>query len=118
MSISFQENSDEIRTLYDLAMLYDEEHSTFTEDLEMYELLAREYGGPVLEMGIGNARVGLELAAHGREVWGIDLSPAMLKLANKKAQERNTKLNLHETDMATFDLQNFTCCHHRQRTKK
>lgn len=104
MSISFQENTDEIRTLYDLAMLYDEEHASFIEDLDMYDILAREYGGPVLELGIGNARVGLELAARGREIWGIDLSPAMLKLAAKKALERKLSLNLHEADMANFDL--------------
>lgn len=99
-----QDKLDEIRTLYDLAQLYDEQHASFDEDVDMYDQLARDYGGPVLELGIGNARLGLELAARGREVWGIDLSPDMLRLAAGKAAARKCQLHLHEADMASFDL--------------
>lgn len=99
-----QENQDEIATLYDLAVLYDEQHRTFTEDLAMYETLARDYGGPVLELGIGNARVGLELARRGKEVWGLDLSPAMLRLSAEKAAAAKVALRLYQGDMADFSL--------------
>jgi SAM-dependent methyltransferase len=99
-----QETQDEIATLYDLAVLYDEQHRSFTEDIAMYETLARDYGGPVLELGIGNARVGLELARRGREVWGLDLSPAMLRLSAEKAAAAKVELRLHQGDMADFSL--------------
>ncbi len=99
-----QENRDEIATLYELAVLYDEQHKNFVEDFSMYDTLAREQPGPILELGIGNARVGLELARRGREVWGLDLSDAMLRLSAEKAQKAGLKLNLHQGDMADFDL--------------
>jgi SAM-dependent methyltransferase len=47
-------------------------------DVERYVRLARESGGPVLEYGIGNGRVGIAIAKAGISVTGVDLSRSML----------------------------------------
>ncbi len=61
-----------------------------------------------LEIGVGTARVALELAKAGVEVLGIDNSPHMLKEAEKKL-ERETEtvqklVRLFEADMRRFNL--------------
>ena len=71
----------------------------------------RELGlrcGSALEMGVGTARVALELARAGVEVWGIDNSPNMLKEAKKKIKKESdvvqTRVKLFEADMKNFNL--------------
>lgn len=48
------------------------------EDVDYYVRLGKRHGGPVLEYGIGNGRIALELARAGVDVVGIDLSRPML----------------------------------------
>ncbi|MBU7013826.1 MAG: class I SAM-dependent methyltransferase [Theionarchaea archaeon] len=76
-------------------------------DLEYYKQLA-EKAGKALEIGVGTGRVALELAKVGVEVWGIDNSPAMLKIAEAKIKELPThaqdKIKLVQADMISFDL--------------
>jgi SAM-dependent methyltransferase len=51
-------------------------------------LVERAAGGPVLELGIGTGRLGLPLAQRGVQVYGIDLSEAMVaKLREKPGAE-------------------------------
>ena len=50
-------------------------------DVAFYERLAREAGGPVLELACGTGRVALPLAEHGLDVTGVDSAPAMLAIA-------------------------------------
>jgi SAM-dependent methyltransferase len=78
-------NADDI---YQLALLYEEQHADFTEDLDFHCQLAASYGGPILELGVGGGRVGLHLARAGFNVTGIDLQPAMVALANQRAAEQ------------------------------
>lgn len=61
------------------ARLYARRH----EDVAFYVETARRLGGPVLELGVGSGRVGLELAAAGVEVVGVDMSAAMLSAARR-----------------------------------
>lgn len=42
-------------------------------------------GGPVLEIGCGTGDLQIDLRAVGREALGVDLSPAMLRVARHKA---------------------------------
>ena len=53
-------------------------------DRDFYLDLAREYGGPVLELGCGTGRVTLPLARQGVDVTGIDASRAMLEVLRAK----------------------------------
>ncbi len=54
------------------------------EDASFYISLARKHGKKALELGVGTARLAIQLARSGSEVWGIDNSIYMLKVAEKK----------------------------------
>ena len=56
----------------------------FTEDLPLWADMARESGGPILELGCGSGRVLLHLAREGFETTGVDSSPSMLALARRR----------------------------------
>jgi len=57
----------------------DYEAAAYHHDVPFYVELARESGGPVLELGCGTGRVVLPIARAGVEVTGVDLSPGMLE---------------------------------------
>lgn len=70
--------------LYDnIVFYYDALHASLTDDIGLVLSLAAK-GGPVLELGCGTGRLLIPLARAGRQVMGIDRSPAMLQ----RAQER------------------------------
>ena len=54
----------------------------------------------VLDAGCGTGRVAIELARRGIDVVGVDLDPAMLEVARRKAPE----LDWREANLATLDL--------------
>lgn len=54
----------------------------------------------MLDAGCGTGRVAIELARRGVDVVGVDLDPAMLEVARRKAPE----LEWVEADLATLDL--------------
>ena len=66
------------------ARFYDEDYRAYTDDVEAIVALAKEADGPVLELGCGTGRLLLPLAAAGRTVTGVDLSPALLEVARAK----------------------------------
>jgi SAM-dependent methyltransferase len=87
------------------APIYDDWASHMTEDVAFYIELAREAGGPVVELGVGNGRVAIPVAqAIGRPLLGIDTSPAMLELARVRAAEAGVELELREEDMRELSL--------------
>jgi SAM-dependent methyltransferase len=72
------------------AAFYDEDYRAleYNADVEFYVDLARESGGPVLEMGCGTGRILLPTARAGVRIHGVDLSERMLaELGRKLAQE-------------------------------
>jgi ubiquinone/menaquinone biosynthesis C-methylase UbiE len=77
-------------------------------DAPFYLELAKEIGGPVLEIGCGTGRVLLPIARHGIEIHGVDNSAPMLgilreSLAQEKPDVRN-KVTLHAGDMRDLFL--------------
>jgi len=90
----------------EVARRYDEEDAPRDQgDVDFYLALAREAaaaGQPVLELAVGTGRVAVAVAKAGVEVVGLDLSPAMLAVARRKAAGLN--LTLVEGDMADFEL--------------
>ncbi|HEY3595073.1 MAG TPA: methyltransferase domain-containing protein, partial [Polyangiaceae bacterium] len=50
---------------------------------ELYDAMARELGGTVLELGCGTARVAADLAVRGREVVALDANPHALRAAQQ-----------------------------------
>lgn len=71
-------------------------------DAEFYLALAREAGGPVLELGSGTGRVLLPIARAGIAATGLDLSPAMLDVL--RAKRPPAGLRLVTGSMTDFDL--------------
>ena len=76
----------------DIAATYDDDEVMFARAVvePAVDFLADLTGSKkALEFGIGTGRIALPLAARGVEVWGIDLSTAMLeRLAAKHGAER------------------------------
>jgi ubiquinone/menaquinone biosynthesis C-methylase UbiE len=72
-------------------------------DIDFYVALARETGGPVLELACGTGRVTFPLARAGLEVVGVDRSAPMLARAMAKLLPGD-RVTLVEGDMAEFRL--------------
>ena len=71
-------------------------------DVEFYRALAREGGGPVLELGCGTGRVLLQIAADGFPCTGLDASRHMLDVL--RAKSTFPTLRLVNAPMQRFDL--------------
>jgi len=71
-------------------------------DVDFYRGLARETGGPVLELGCGTGRVLLPIARDGIACMGLDPSEAMLEELRSKGPPDN--LRLETGSMQDFDL--------------
>jgi SAM-dependent methyltransferase len=95
-------------TDYDLlARFYDTENADFIEDLDFWVGLAKDSGGPVLELGCGSGRVTQQIARAGIQITGIDNSQAMLALARAKLNripELAKRATLVYGDMTTFEI--------------
>jgi SAM-dependent methyltransferase len=64
--------------------LYDHEYRRRRADVNWYREIAREHGGPVLELGCGSGRVLTALCRDGHQVVGVDRMPEMLARANAR----------------------------------
>ena len=69
----------------EFANRYDEWSEGMNADIPFYAGLAREAGGALVELAVGNGRVAIPVAREtGRRVIGIDTSPAMLAQARDR----------------------------------
>ncbi len=66
------------------AKFYDAYTAHYTADLPLYLALAAASAPPILEVGCGSGRVLLALLQAGHAVTGVDISPDMLALAQRK----------------------------------
>jgi SAM-dependent methyltransferase len=77
-------------------------------DIDFYRQLARETGGPILDVGCGTGRVRAALAADGHEVVGIDLSTPMLRIAERRRdglpEAVARRLSYQRADMMKLDV--------------
>lgn len=71
-----------------IAHYYALEQGEQNDDLPFFTALARQTGGPVLDLGCGDGRVTEALAALGLQVTALDSSPAMLALAQRRLGAR------------------------------
>jgi SAM-dependent methyltransferase len=82
--------------------------SSVEGDVDFYRGLARDTGGPILDVGCGTGRIAAALAADGHEVVGIDLSAPMLRLAERRRAtlpaDVAARLSFQQADMMTLDL--------------
>jgi SAM-dependent methyltransferase len=84
------------------AIWHDVECGAYTADLELWERLAAEGGGPVLDVGAGTGRVTLHLARAGHEVTGLDIDPQMLDVLTRRAAGLPVRTVV--ADAARFEL--------------
>ncbi len=63
-------------------------------------------GARILDVGCGTGRHSIELAKRGFIVTGIDISPGMLAVAKRKAEEANLQIDFIEADATTFETSN------------
>lgn len=70
------------------ALYYDHAYARYSVDIRFYVGLAKEHGGPVLELGVGTGRVALALAKAGFEVVGVDRMEPMLERARHRVSRR------------------------------
>lgn len=93
----FPENFDETTRFQGIA-----------DDVDRFRELARETGGPVLDLCCGTGRVTLPLARDGHEVTGVDLSRGMLARCREniaqEPEEVRERIELIEQDISTLDL--------------
>jgi len=88
------------------APIYDAWAADMTEDVDFYVELARKADGPVVELAVGSGRVAIPIAQRtGKRVIGIDSSPAMLAAARERAAAAGVNLEVWESDMRVFDLE-------------
>lgn len=91
-----------------LARLYDLDLVDDPGDTDLYLALAARTGGPVLELAVGTGRLAVPLAAAGHDVTGVDLDPAMLERARRRAaaagRSVERRLHLVEDDIRTVRL--------------
>jgi SAM-dependent methyltransferase len=80
---------------------YDRQDSSDT-GVAFYASLARETGGPVLELACGTGRVAIPIARQGFAVTGLDVVPGMLERARSKAA--GLPIRWIEGDARAFDL--------------
>lgn len=89
-----------------IARFYDAHHGQISDDIPAYLALARQTGGPVLDLGVGSGRLALALAAAGLSVSGVDSSAAMLAIARRRiaAARLESRISLVEHNFQDFEL--------------
>lgn len=86
---------------FDDALRYDIEDDS-DSGVAFYTALAKETGGPVLEIACGTGRVGIPIARTGFRLTGVDIVPGML--AQARVKSGGLPVRWVEGDVRTFDL--------------
>lgn len=64
---------------------HDAENGAYSGDLPLWEELAGEADGPILDLGCGTGRVALHLARRGHTTVGLDLDPELIAALAERA---------------------------------
>jgi SAM-dependent methyltransferase len=82
------------------AIWHDVENGSYAADLPLWRELARQAGGPVLDLGAGTGRVARDLRNEGYAVTALDSSGELLEVLRERAPE----VAVVTADACTFDL--------------
>ncbi len=84
-----------------LPLLYHTHHSLHLEDLPFWLELAKQQGGPILELGCGTGRVLESLLVSGYEALGLDHDLPMLRYLHSRLPDAK----VFQADMGHFRLE-------------
>ena len=82
---------------------HDAENGAYSGDLALWEELAAEADGPVLDLGCGTGRVALHLARRGHPTVGLDVDPELVAALADRAE--GLPLRAVVGDAQCFDLE-------------
>jgi SAM-dependent methyltransferase len=86
-------------------LIYHHHHSEKIEDIPFWLELAKEVGGPILELGCGTGRVISQLAQLGQRVVGLDLNFEMLAFLKGNLSIQVLGLvDIFQADIGDFQL--------------
>lgn len=83
---------------------YDREEAGYDEDRPLTEQLARQLGGPLLDLACGTGTMAIVLAQQGYQVTGVDVVPEMIAWARQKAAAQAVSVEWVVADARTFQL--------------
>jgi SAM-dependent methyltransferase len=83
---------------------HDVECGRYDADLTLWCELARQAGGPVLDVGAGTGRVALRLAGDGADVTALDRDGELLEVLAVRARAAGLEVETVCVDAADFDL--------------
>jgi SAM-dependent methyltransferase len=86
------------------ARLYDWEHDRYVADVAVHLAFARRFGGPVLELACGTARLLGPIAQAGFAATGVDSSPTMLERARERLQRLGVRATLVQQPLEALQL--------------
>lgn len=78
---------DEYAAFYD----WENRQTMGRRDVRFWERMARQHGGPILELGCGTGRVSFPVARTGNAVVGVDRSEQMLGYARRRLRRARSK---------------------------
>lgn len=67
-----------------VAIWHDVECGFYSADLDLWDAMAAESGGTVLDLGCGTGRVALHLARRGHNVLGLDVDPDLIAALRRR----------------------------------
>jgi SAM-dependent methyltransferase len=91
-----------------LARYYDLDFLDVHYDAELYQQLAQEADGPVLELGAGSGRIAIPLALAGHQVLGIDTDQAMLERGRRRWEDTRGAIEADRLSLQTGDFYGFS----------
>lgn len=91
----------------DIYGIWSETAGSTSANLPFYLDAYARADGPVVELGVGDGRIAVPAAARGCGVIGVDLSPAMLALCRRRAEQAGVldRLTLLCADFRGFELE-------------
>lgn len=73
-----------------------------SSELKLMADFLRDYRGIALEVGSGSGRLMLPLIQQGFNIEGLELSPDMVAIHERKADELNISTTVHQGDMSSW----------------
>ena len=86
------------------AQAHDLEDEGYDADFSLTAQLARELGGPLLDLACGTGTMAIRLAEQGFQVTGLDIIPEMIAWASQKAAAHGVAIEWVVADARTFHL--------------